>query len=661
MRYAALAGLAMAWAAFCDPYFAVFCVMMAGLYVSSLLLLDHAAPAAPRRCHGRGCWICSILLAAGLVLGLAFGRGGRLELLGVQVSVRGLYTPVLVLTILVLVRVALLFRAQLASASQRVVDLEVRGHRGHRLRRAAVAGAVRARRRGSSTANSSARRCSGAAARAEWTCWPSCTRIPIIPSRSGCRAMARPTAPVAFVEYTAAFSFVAIGIVVAGLLWARYRPKPSWWWLTLGFTALSLGPFVIVAGTNTYVPGPWALLRYVPVINAVRTPTRFAIVAALGLAMLMAGALAALGRTMAASTTRHRMGRAWFCSCASWLPAPRTLYSGEYSPLSDVMAADPRPVRVLDLPFGVRDGRSSAGDFSARYQFEQTRHGKPLIGGYLSRVSQRRLVSMIERFPPLGPLVAMSEGRSLSDADAARFVSEGRAFVSAANVGYVVIDVDARHRPSCGCSRSRRSGSRPSPWTGRTRSIAPTTCANLAVMRRGPFLLLFALSGAAALVYEVVWTRLLALQVGHGLAAASTVLAAFMGGLAIGAAAGGRIGQRMDPRRRCAATLSSKPASRPSRSLCRVSSRALRPVLAALYDNGAGGLAFSARAACLEPRPAVPAGGRDGRHLPAGLAVAGASAPRRAGRGRPAVRRQHPRRRGGRRRSPDSCCCPRSG
>ena len=36
IRYAALAGLAMAWAAFCDAYFAVFCVMVAGLYVSSL-------------------------------------------------------------------------------------------------------------------------------------------------------------------------------------------------------------------------------------------------------------------------------------------------------------------------------------------------------------------------------------------------------------------------------------------------------------------------------------------------------------------------------------------------------------------------------------------------------------------------------------------------
>jgi spermidine synthase len=51
---------------------------------------------------------------------------------------------------------------------------------------------------------------------------------------------------------------------------------------------------------------------------------------------------------------------------------------------------------------------------------------------------------------------------------------------------------------------------------------------------RARFGLIFALSGAAALIYEVTWTRLLTLQVGHGVAAASTVLAAFMGGLAVG-------------------------------------------------------------------------------------------------------------------------------
>ena len=54
------------------------------------------------------------------------------------------------------------------------------------------------------------------------------------------------------------------------------------------------------------------------------------------------------------------------------------------------------------------------------------------------------------------------------------------------------------------------------------------------------FVLLYAASGAAALVYEVTWTRLLTLQLGHTVAAASTVLAAFMGGLALGAWIAGR-------------------------------------------------------------------------------------------------------------------------
>ena len=57
---------------------------------------------------------------------------------------------------------------------------------------------------------------------------------------------------------------------------------------------------------------------------------------------------------------------------------------------------------------------------------------------------------------------------------------------------------------------------------------------------RSRFALIFAASGAAALIYEVTWTRLLTLRLGHGVAAASTVLAAFMGGLAIGSAIGGR-------------------------------------------------------------------------------------------------------------------------
>jgi len=51
--------------------------------------------------------------------------------------------------------------------------------------------------------------------------------------------------------------------------------------------------------------------------------------------------------------------------------------------------------------------------------------------------------------------------------------------------------------------------------------------------------LCFFVSGAAGLVYEIVWTRMLGLVFGHTIFAVTTVLAAFMAGLALGAAAGG--------------------------------------------------------------------------------------------------------------------------
>jgi spermidine synthase len=52
------------------------------------------------------------------------------------------------------------------------------------------------------------------------------------------------------------------------------------------------------------------------------------------------------------------------------------------------------------------------------------------------------------------------------------------------------------------------------------------------------------LSGAAGLVYEIVWTRMLGLIFGHTVFAITTVLAAFMAGLALGAALLGRLVDR---------------------------------------------------------------------------------------------------------------------
>ena len=108
-------------------------------------------------------------------------------------------------------------------------------------------------------------------------------------------------------------------------------------------------------------------------------------------------------------------------------------------------------------------------------------------------------------------------------------------------------------------------------------------------MRRGPFLILFAVSGAAALIYEVVWTRLLTLHMGHGLAAASAVLAAFMGGLAAGAGAAGRYGGTLPRKRALTLYAGLVIAIGMLAVLMPLLLMAVRPLLAAAYDNGTGG------------------------------------------------------------------------
>ena len=58
------------------------------------------------------------------------------------------------------------------------------------------------------------------------------------------------------------------------------------------------------------------------------------------------------------------------------------------------------------------------------------------------------------------------------------------------------------------------------------------------------FIAAYACSGLAGLIYEVAWVRTLTLYMGHTTAATSTVVAAFMGGMAAGSAVGGRVAAR---------------------------------------------------------------------------------------------------------------------
>jgi spermidine synthase len=106
------------------------------------------------------------------------------------------------------------------------------------------------------------------------------------------------------------------------------------------------------------------------------------------------------------------------------------------------------------------------------------------------------------------------------------------------------------------------------------------------------FLLIYFLSGSAALVYEVVWSRLLVLHTGHTVAAVGTVLAAFMGGLAGGAALAGRFAFRLSRPRalRLYGLLECVIAA--CALLVPAALAGLQPMLSAAYADGDGGAWF---------------------------------------------------------------------
>ena len=106
------------------------------------------------------------------------------------------------------------------------------------------------------------------------------------------------------------------------------------------------------------------------------------------------------------------------------------------------------------------------------------------------------------------------------------------------------------------------------------------------------FLVAYTCSGVAGLIYEVSWTRLLTLHIGHTTAAASAVVAAFMGGLAIGAAVAGRLAARLTLRQ-CLYIYALLEVSVAALALVLpVELRATTPVLAWAYRNGEPGLLF---------------------------------------------------------------------
>lgn len=439
--WAVAAGLTLGWSAYCDPYYLVFCALMLGMALLhqafELRRATSAVAPASRRLR-RVFGACA--LAGGLIgLGIAITGGGHLRPFGVSLALKTLYTPALVFTLGLVGLLLLHARPRLAPRPgflARFAPLLLAG----------LAAAVVVL---SPLLLALARR----AAQGDfdpppvlWRSSPAGVDLLafLMPNPNHAlfgevfqRWLAR-LRPDGFVENAASLTLTGLGVV--GLACLRRAALPRGWVaFTLFFGALALGPFVWVGGFNTALPTPWTLLRFVPGVGLVRTPTRFAIVAMLGFAVLFAFALRELLARVMPARRAVLLGALSALLVFELAPFPVALHAAAVPPLFQEVAADPCGVSVLDIPFGLRDGTRSVGDWSALAQFHQTFHGKPLVGGYLSRIPQR-VVESYRRFPFTNALIELSEELSLTPEAAAPARMAAPAFMQRTRLGFVVID-----------------------------------------------------------------------------------------------------------------------------------------------------------------------------------------------------------------------------
>ena len=441
-RAAALAGAAMGWAGYCDAYFPIYCALMGAFLTGHELwaLERHEAPPS-------SAWwlrvVDGLLLAGAVVVCWRLWHGeAAVAVFGWTISVRTLYTPMLLLTVLGVVRLQLGLRLRLR---RRAGSLDVRRAAGL----VAVAIGVAVFVLSPVIVGLAGRLAEGRfpAPAINWRSSPAGLDVInlIVPNPEhpwfggpGMRWILRRSA-MAYPEEVGSLSLVALG-VVALALWRDRRAVPARWIaFTAVFAALALGPFVQIAGVNTTIPGPWWILRFVPIVELARMPGRFVIVAALGLSILLGFALVSLRQRW---PTRWRVVLSALCGLLAFelMPVPRTLFDAAIPSVYGIVRQDPDPsVRVLDLPGGIRDGTSSIGDFSSASEYFQTAHEKPLVGGYVSRVSDRERQESLA-IPMLAALYRLSENQPLPPDLAAEAWATRKQFLRRACLGYVVID-----------------------------------------------------------------------------------------------------------------------------------------------------------------------------------------------------------------------------
>ena len=262
---------------------------------------------------------------------------------------------------------------------------------------------------------------------------------------------------------TVFLGWVSLALAVLGGIVYRRRVR-IWFWTSLIFGLFTLGPFLQINGRYRFdldgveatFPLPFVILHYLPIIKANRAPNRNSVLLMLGLAVLVGyGVYWLLGHWVSQrratgqsnQSPKHPSTQSLNLAVSLLLTAAILFeHLALPAPLSDAripavyaqIAADPRPVSVLQVPLGWRNSFGVWGPEQTQLQYFQTSHGKPMLGGNISRAPDFKM-EYFKRIPLFQALRNVQVGEPVEPSLLETARAQATDLMYLYNTGYVLL------------------------------------------------------------------------------------------------------------------------------------------------------------------------------------------------------------------------------
>jgi len=263
---------------------------------------------------------------------------------------------------------------------------------------------------------------------------------------------------------TVFLGWATLGLALLGA-WTGRRRLRAWSWSALVFGILCLGPLLQINGRYRFsldnllpegitFPLPFALLHFIPFVNANRAPNRNSVILMLALAVLAGyGACWLLSKVAGEQKESGRSTVPYIPAypglvCLSTLvlvvliilehlaiPLPTTDARVPY--IYRQIAAEPGEFAVMQLPLGWRNSFGVLGSEQTQLQYFQTVHGKPMLGGNISRAPAFKM-EYFRRIPLFRALTELEMYREVPPEVDAAARAQAAALMALYNVRYLI-------------------------------------------------------------------------------------------------------------------------------------------------------------------------------------------------------------------------------